>query len=181
MFGGTSTGAIVTTGLNIPFESEPSSNLIRKPKYTALDIVKIYSDHGQDIFPKDGQSSLGQRINYKYKSDGLISVLNTYMQDIRMEQLLNECIITATDCANEYTVKFKRDGFQRLEIRRAVLASASAPTYLPKAEIEYEGKKMTLVDGGVTMNNPSECVYDSALQNWRDRYDDLLMLSISCG
>ena len=85
------------------------------------------------------------------------------MGKVKMGELLNKCIVTATECSEEYTVKFMRDGFQNLEIRRAVLASTSAPTYLPKAEIAYGGKLMTLVDGGVTMNNPAEYVYDHAL------------------
>ena len=44
-----------------------------------------------------------------------------------------------------------------------MLASTSAPTYLPKSEVKYDNKVMTLVDGGVTMNNPAEYVYDHAL------------------
>jgi uncharacterized protein len=157
MFGGTSTGSIVTAGLNIPDDLNE-----KKPKFTGFDIVKIYADRGKDIFP-DIKTSLGNSYYYKYKSDGLMSVLNEYMGETRMSELLNECIVTATDCSNEYTVKFKRDAFKKLEIKRAVLASASAPTFLPKAVIEYGGKTLTLVDGGVTMNNPSEYVYDWAI------------------
>jgi len=103
------------------------------------------------------------------------------MGNNKMEDLLNECIVMATECSEEYTVKFKRDGFQKLEIRRAVLASTSAPTYLPKSEIAYQGKLMTLVDGGVTMNNPAEYVYDHGLLHWWDKKDQILMLSLSCG
>ena len=142
----------------------------KKPKYTANDIVKIYTERGTEIFPKGGWmdwSIFNKASNLfyscKYRNKGLVKVLKEYMGNVKMEELLNECIVMATECSEEYTVKFKRDGFQKLEIRRAVLASTSAPTYLPKAEIAYNGKLMTLVDGGVTMNNPAEYVYDHAL------------------
>ena len=49
-----------------------------------------------------------------------------------------------------------RDAFGKLETWRAVLASASAPTYLPHYKID----DMDLVDGGVTMNNPAEYVFN---------------------
>ena len=82
------------------------------------------------------------------------------MGEFKMDELLNECIVMATECEDEYTVKFKKKDFPKLEIKDACLASASAPTYLPQVHFEYEGKNMTLVDGGVTMNNPAEYVYD---------------------
>ena len=47
MFGGTSTGSIVTSGLNIPDDLND-----KKPKFTAFDIVNIYADRGKDIFPE---------------------------------------------------------------------------------------------------------------------------------
>ena len=47
MFGGTSTGSIVTSGLNIP-----DGSIDKKPKFSGLDMVKIYSDRGVDTFPK---------------------------------------------------------------------------------------------------------------------------------
>ena len=79
-----------------------------------------------------------------------------------MDELLNECIVFATECNDEYTVKFKSKDYSKLQIKDACLASASAPTYLPQVHLEYQGKNMTLVDGGVTMNNPAEYVYDYA-------------------
>jgi len=51
IFGGTSTGAIVASSLNIPEDSMFSYGN-KKPKYTANDIVKIYTERGTEIFPR---------------------------------------------------------------------------------------------------------------------------------
>ena len=53
------------------------------------------------------------------------------MGEFKMDELLNECIVMATECEDEYTVKFRKKDFPKLEIKEACLASASAPTYLP--------------------------------------------------
>jgi patatin-like phospholipase/acyl hydrolase len=50
LYGGTSTGSIVISALNIPDDSLFSVGN-KKPKFNACDIVKIYTENGTRIFP----------------------------------------------------------------------------------------------------------------------------------
>jgi patatin-like phospholipase/acyl hydrolase len=81
IFGGTSTGAIVSSSLNIPDNSIFCVGSM-KPRFTANDIVKIYTERGTDIFPKGGwidksiiQKTSNMFISCKYESQGLEKVL----------------------------------------------------------------------------------------------------------
>ena len=40
---------------------------------------------------------------------------------------------------------------------------------------------MSLVDGGVTINNPAKSVYDYVLTNNKVKHDQILLLSLGCG
>ena len=101
MNGGTSTGSIVATSLNIP-EDNMFSVGNKKPKYTGSDIVKFYTHKGEEIFPKGGWSIFNKASNMfygsKYRSKGLVNVLKEYMGETKMENLINEVIVLSTEC-----------------------------------------------------------------------------------
>ena len=65
-------------------------------------------------------------------------------------------------------------------VRHAVLASASAPTYFPSFKCRYHNEDYHFVDGGVTLNNSAEYLYDSVRQKIGYEHE-YITLSLGCG
>ena len=166
---GTSTGAILSTGLAKGLE-------ISK-------IKELYCQHGSKIFPDPMppfQRTMGLIGKWKFikwclnhafrpGTDG--KALKQLLSDIFGNQTLGELYaergiglcITATALHQHRPVVFKTShlgpNFRRDDAKKLVdlcLASGAAPVYLPLAELngEIEGQRTVYADGGLWANNP---------------------------
>ena len=143
---GTSTGGIIALalGLGVP----------------PAEVLSIYRDHGDRIFPRAGRAShqwLRRLLQPRYDAVELRAVL----QDRFGDQLLGDSrvrlAIPSYDLAADHVHLFRTP--HHPDLRRdwrvlavdVALATAAAPTFLPAHQIEAH----RLIDGGVWANNPT--------------------------
>jgi hypothetical protein len=164
--GGTSTGAIVATGLARGMEVQ--------------EILDFYLRCGGDMFSKAG---LLQRLRYRYEDEPLAAKLRqvfgaaTKLGSPDIRTLLLVVLRNATTDSpwpiwnNPYAKYNSRDRSEcnlKLPIWQLVRASTAAPVYFPPEVIDIDGREFVFVDGGVTMyNNPA---FQMVLMATVDRY-----------
>ena len=166
MIAGTSTGSILTGIYLCPDEKG-------KARFTAEDAVKLYQNHGSEIF----QSSLFYRFQSlfglhrsKFKNVNLYKILDEYFGDIRLSQLRKPCLIPSFEIHSDSayffnTVSAQKDINNDFYLKDAILASTAAPTYFPPVEVASMTHHLyQMVDGGVCCNNPSLCAFVEAMK-----------------
>lgn len=159
---GTSTGGILALGLVIPGEDG-------KPKYSAQDLVKLYQEHGDEIFPNDTWKrfqSVAGIMDEKYSQEGIESVLQKYFGKAELKDALTEVLVTSYDLETRRPFFFKSRLAQRHEHRNHLMwlagrATSAAPTYFEplKLTTDDELTYYSLVDGALYANNPAMCAY----------------------
>lgn len=158
MFAGTSTGAIIAGSLA---RGLPVSKLI-----------EIYTDRRPEMFPPRLFGFLHPLVT-KYSKKGMRNMLREYVGDTTLAELNHDVLITAVDTVRSETVYFssfllpeggaaRYGSYQKVKLRDAIEASASAPTYFPA-----HGR---FIDGGATVyNNPAYVAAVEALRYSSDR------------
>lgn len=154
---GTSTGGILTMGLNAGDETGV-------PLYTADKMVEVYTKHGSEIFQQNfcrKVQSLGGLASYKYNADGLNKITAELLGDLKLSDSITNTLVTAYEIEKDIPYFFKsalakidlnRDFYMRDVIR----ATSAAPVYFQPSQImNLTGKTFTLIDGGVVLNNPT--------------------------
>lgn len=170
MFAGTSTGALIAGSLAVGI--------------SVSDLIELYTDRRFEIFSRRLVGFLHPLVT-KYSKKALHQVLHEYFGDVTLAELNYDILITAVDTVRSETAYFSsfrlpvgggaRHGtYQKVRLRDAVEASASAPTYFPA-----HGR---FIDGGTTVyNNPAYVAAVEALRYSSDknrqppepsRYDD---------
>lgn len=176
---GTSTGGVIGLGLGAGL--------------TAADLLDLYVNQGNEIFPVPSDSLLGrtkkwwrpkqQYLQYQYERDALQKVLIDRLGDKLFGDSIVRLCIPAFEGKHSEVFVFKTPHhsdyrFDRFERMVTVgLATSAAPTYFRP----LEHGSYTLVDGGVWANNPAMLAVIEALICFdigRDRID---LLSIGCG
>ncbi|MEJ7780760.1 MAG: patatin-like phospholipase family protein [Daejeonella sp.] len=184
-FAGTSTGGILSCLLLCPDGNAPG-----RPKFTAEEAVDLYKQNGSKIF---NTYWWGRFLNYKslfsekYYARPLEDILQNYLGDAKLSQLLKPCLITAYDIQERKAHFFashdyprKGDGGDFL-LRDVCRATSAAPTYFETALIRsVSGVSYPMVDGGMYANNPSLCAY-SEVRNARGNPDAVDMFVVSLG
>lgn len=179
MFAGTSTGALIAGALA---HGMPVSKLI-----------ELYTERRADIFSRRLFGCLHPLVT-KYHKKGLHRILCEYFGDVTLAQLNHDILITAVDTVRSETIYFSsfrlpagaaaRHGtYQKVRLRDAIEASASAPTFFAA-----HGR---FIDGGTTVyNNPAYVAAVEALRYSSDksreppepsRYDDAVVEVYSFG
>jgi uncharacterized protein len=148
MICGTSTGGLIALCLAL--------------KIPATEISKIYTEHGQTIFPK--RNKLGGIIRQtfwkgKYSDKPLKVVLQSVFQDKMVVDLDNLICIPSYSLTDARPWVFKRDHGKldrdnSTSLVDVALATSAAPTYFPLCEIPAYNDKQ-FIDGGVWANNPA--------------------------
>lgn len=189
LIGGTSTGSIIAACLAIGMKVE--------------DIKDKYFDLGGRIFgDKYKWYEIGKLIKAKYDAAPLENELHNVFGDITLgsEQVLTGlCIVTKRADTNSTWPLHNHpngkyynsaDGTNKdILLRKAVRASAAAPTYFLPQLVDVGGGLPTaaFVDGGVSMaNNPAlQLLMLATLKgfrfNWKMGADNLLLVSIGTG
>ena len=185
---GTSTGGILALGL-----SKPKSTGSHEPAFTASQLVELYENNGQVIFPKNRWGKLGNMLRAQYPSSGIEKLLDEYFGDSRLKDALTTVIITSYDIENRNAFFFRSANAQIERIQASydypmkyvARATSAAPTYFPPAKISKgtSAEYWALVDGGVFANNPAMCAYVEALKLNPDTAvdDHICLVSLGTG
>ena len=166
LIAGTSTGGILAALYMIPGDDG-------RPKFSAMDALGLYLDHGQEIFNRTLRQrilSLGGAVKEKFNDSNLTALLKKYFGDSRLSDFVKPSLITSYDITSRNAVFFTSVDARRHEgsnfyARDVARATSAAPTYFAPAHIQsLDTLHHTLVDGGVFANNPSLCAYAEALK-----------------
>jgi len=154
---GTSTGGILALGLTTP-------NAQGQPKFTTENLVKLYESEGNKIFEKSlirQIQTLGGLGQNKYSHEGLNSILFKYFGNTTLSQALTNVMVTSYNIEEARPYLFRSDKAKKSlsedhYMLQAARATSAAPTYFSPAHfIARDGKRYTLVDGGIIDNNPA--------------------------
>lgn len=181
LIGGTSTGAIIATCLALGMK--------------ASEVKRLYLDLGGVIFAK--RRTWFQWLSAKFDA----SALETSLQDVLGNRTLGSadlrtglCIVTKrADTGSTWPLinhpggKYYDDN-RGILLRKAVRASAAAPTYFTPEVIGVgKGEEAAFVDGGVSMyNNPALLLFLVATLkgfpfHWDAGGDKLMVVSVGTG
>ncbi len=160
---GTSTGGILTCVFLTPGAEDPE-----RPRFCASQALELYYERGREIF----DASVWHRVrsawgllDERYPAEGLENVLDTYLSDLKLSDLLKPSLITAYDLERRRTHFFTQhraqgDAHRNFRLRDVARATSAAPTYFECARIRSDADETyTLVDGGVFASNPALCAY----------------------
>lgn len=187
---GTSTGAIIAAALALP----PSDNDAFKK--TPSGLRDLYRNESQFIFPSRTLpfipvlGRVRQLFGPLYSPKPLCNILNDAFADATFVNPRRNLLVSAYSIDPRDAVFFR--GGPRtppgdalcsgsIKIADAVIGSASAPTFFPPHRITHPGtgKKQTLIDGAVFINDPSLAGFAEALRIYPD--DDVRVISIGTG
>lgn len=184
---GTSTGGILISLLLAPSKDDP-----KKARFSAQEAVDLYVKHGNEIFDLDiWQEVISGKgvLDEKYDEKPLVKLLNKFLGDLKISQLIKPCIITSYDIERRNSHFFaQQDLVLKGEggdfyVKDACRATSAAPTFFEAAQVKsLSGVSYALVDGGVFANNPTLCAY-SEVRNAEEnpKAKDMFILSIGTG
>ncbi|MEO8765314.1 MAG: patatin-like phospholipase family protein [Ginsengibacter sp.] len=160
---GTSTGGILSC-----LYLTPGPN--GKARYSANDAVALYLQEGHSIFTKGNFEKiigLYSLFEPKYSSAHIEKYLLQYFGNIKLNELIKPCLITAYEIVQRNAILFTSSDavtpLRNFYVRDVARATSAAPTYFPPAHIKSDaGETLSLIDGGVYANNPSLCAYAEA-------------------
>lgn len=195
---GTSTGALIALGLTCPASS--SSEGLKKPKFSAADLIKFYKRHSDRIFQKslarDVRTGYGlwkTRYDRKYYD----VLLERIFTDAFISESIRPVIIPAYELCSNSPVVYNSNHCYFDDYRMCDIASAasSAPTYFPpkkfkpisnvvklrKEGFPIDGTEMC-IDGAIWANNPETLGVEKALEMNPDlKKEDIYVLSVGTG
>jgi patatin-like phospholipase/acyl hydrolase len=188
-FAGTSTGGIISCGLSV---GEPG--LQKKPLYSVADLIDLYENQGNTIFPlgnaveewwKDRDFSY--LWNPVYSNDGLKSVLQKYFKDLKIRHCLKPIMVPTYCISSMEPIWFRsRIAYEDKELGispaeadahnlllvDALMAATAAPTTLPAYSFSFGLEKKDQkpisrigIDGGIYQNNPTASALVEFLRN----------------
>jgi patatin-like phospholipase/acyl hydrolase len=177
---GTSTGGILACGLTL-------RDATGRPARTAAELVSMYLDEGQRIFPHELLGRIRSLVDEKYPRRGIESVLRRYMGDARLGDAFTEIVVTAYDIERRRPFFFRSararaDAHHDFPLWMVARATSAAPSYFEPFLLPAEppDDHYALVDGGVFANNPAMCAYVDAYAG-RAHRDGVLMVSLGTG
>lgn len=168
LMAGTSTGGILAAGLAVPGSGG-------KPKYSARQLLELYTEHGRTIFDRSfwrGITSAAGLFDEKYPHAPFEKVLKKYFRDTTLADCLKPVVMTSYDIELRQPYFFKTSRAKHSKdrnhlLREAVRATSAAPTYFEPVVVRSMAKRPSrrvLVDGGVFVNNPGLCALVEALK-----------------
>ncbi len=202
LIAGTSTGGILALGLTKPDPNNPN-----QPQYKADELVELYREHGQEIFP-DQQPKFPWSIppldlfRPKFGDDGREKVLTQYLGNLPIQKALKEVFLTSYDTELRMPVFFTSNHKKErlgenyhkictdLTMKQAAMATSAAPTFFPPYKVETvhppDNQHYSLVDGGVFANNPAslaimEAIIDAKKRGETIQLNEILLVSIGTG
>lgn len=183
LMAGSSTGAILAMGLNVPDEQG-------NPRFTAEEMARLYEVEGTTIFSRTlwrAMQSLNNITTVKYPSEGIDTVLDYCFGDLNLSDAIGNVLITS------YEIKRRQPWFFRsrkaryastcdFKMRDVVRSSTAAPTYFEPSQVFHPDAEdyFTLIDGAMQANNPALCAYVEARDKNPD-LNDFMLVSLGTG
>lgn len=179
LIAGTSTGGIIALGL--------------AAGYRAVDLSRLYTERGSEIFPPSGPGLIGRvsrrlksirrYARYSYNQEALASILHELLGDQIFGSARNRLCIPSFEgeFGEVYIFKtphhadFKKDRGESMI--KVALATSAAPTYFRS----LRDAGYTFVDGGVWANNPIMIALVEALTSFQVTREQIRILSVGCG
>ncbi len=171
-FYGTSTGGLIALLISL--------------KYSAKEILKIYKDNCRNIFGKsylDPIPSFGY-ILPKYSNNGLKKTIQRYAFERKLESSEKPVCVTSVDRKTNKLILLSSEleETKNLTYTMSALATSAAPTYFPSVSINYNGRNIDCIDGGVSANDPSLVSYIHTISHMKDEFNKKIeILSIGTG
>ena len=184
LIGGTSTGGIAAIMLAIG--------------YSCDEIIKIYTEHGDEIFHKEFLRYGWLRP--KYDDINFNNLIKKYVGDKKLSDLKIDVIIPTYNATKQEMYFFKSrkaklDPKHDFNLFDVVRSTSSAPTFFKPHLINGEiFRSLTdeesyafMVDGGLGVNNPSMICYSDTKENFVDCedefsvYDKINLISFGTG
>ncbi|MDB5571858.1 MAG: Patatin [Hyphomicrobiales bacterium] len=181
LFVGSSTGALLALGLNVPDANG-------RPKYAAKDIIKLYDDSGPIIFNKrKGLLEWTAGITKPtYDPTGFEALLTRYFGDVTIADAIRHVAVPAIHLEEMNMEIFTRRAAQKspdynFTMRSLVRAATAAPTFFPAASISStNGARMgTYLDAATSTNNPAVIGLAESGVVYKD--DRVVMVSLGTG
>ncbi len=164
LIAGTSTGGIIALGLTAPQIDDKT-----KAANTVKDLIDLYENNGSKIFPKwkffNFLKTIIQVFEQKYSAKSLEKNLERLLKNTTIEDALTNILVPTYDIERRTPHFFKKWPLNTLKnvenfyMKDVARATSAAPTFFKPAKISplSDGRKFSLVDGGVFANNPALC------------------------
>lgn len=182
---GTSTGAILATGLSLGWSVDR--------------LRTFYETKGEEMFDK---ASIFKRLKYRFDDDALRELLqkeigaDVTLNSDKLKTLLMLVMRNATTdspwpVSNNPYAKYndpsRSDNNGLIPLWQLVRASSAAPVYFPPERVKFGEHEFLFVDGGITCyNNPSFQTFLMATAepyglNWQTGEKKMLVVSVGTG
>ena len=193
LLAGTSTGAIIASGLTLEDPNSPGSSL-----YTGDDIVSLYHNECKKIFTR--RSFLGYLATSKYTTRHAYSVFNELYGDAKLSQIRSDCdlLIPYYNFTNNRPCFFKShkakspalESVEDFYLKDVIASTTAAPTYFKEFKLYtaykknhmdlYKNSYISAIDGGVAVNDPTACALVQA-ESLYPKADSFLLVSMGTG
>lgn len=165
---GTSIGAINSLALTL------------KEPYLAKNLIGLFVNESDTIFNNSALSKLIRTngiLDAKYSRKGLNKVIDNYFKDYKFHDSETKVMVSTYDYTNSNIQMFKswKEEFKNLYVSEIAKLVPLAPTFFNSGN--YEGNM--IIDGGVAVNDMSDCLYAEMLKLYPD--EDIYILNIGTG
>lgn len=177
---GTSTGGIIACLLTLPDPKNPG-----KPKYSAQDLLDIFTARKSEFFKSKWQSCFGL-FGTRYKTTALKKLLiDLFGDNLFSERLLPTVIATHNLITNEEKL-ISSNNYEDFFTWSIALATSAAPTYFKPQKISPIGaasshRGYVLSGGSTCMHNPTMAGVALMHDIYNVDSDNLNILSIGSG
>lgn len=176
-FSASSVGCIITSGLLLSDDGV-------KAKYSAQDIYNIFINHLEYAFSWTYRSWIGSMfglIGPTYTNKGLLEIGTTLCGDRKIEDLLKPIIFPSYDRIKHKSYYFEKEKDKDILLKDVIMSCTAAPTYFESYNLEINGTKYDMLDGGL-VGNAIELVYLRATKDMNiiDK-SKILQLNIGTG
>ncbi|KAJ9067319.1 hypothetical protein DSO57_1015098 [Entomophthora muscae] len=184
---GTSTGALLGAVLTVPGEKG-------EPRYNTDDALGFYMKECPRIFER---TLLGQLMcmsglaGPRYQARTKREIVEAYAGELNITDCLTDILVPAFDVRTGRPYFFKSitarmDPKYDYKLKDVLDATSAAPTYFrPCKVIGYDAPSehgyRSFVDGAITANSPSLCATVDAMRIYKEKPDDILVVSLGCG
>ena len=189
MIAGTSTGGILTCILLVPSKDDPTY-----PRFSAREALDLYVNNGANIFKPTFSGRLPGFLNgiggSKFGGLSMEKILESYLKDSRLTDMLKPCLITSYDIQMRRAVFFTshdaaEDGKYNYFLKDVARSTSAAPTYFPPATARSaDDLLLYTIDGGLFANNPSMCALIEGLKVFKkgaEMFSPEYMMILSIG
>lgn len=175
MIAGTSAGGLLTCIYLSPGNTHPLT-----PQYSARQALEIYLGYGVSSFAPNEKGGF-----HKYSPEGLESGLQAFFGNMKLNQLIKPCCITAYDILHcepyiFYSHRAISDPRANYYVKDVARATSALPGIFPPATISLTGRKRTFIDGSIFAYNPALQAYIET-KNIFPKAENFLLLSLGTG